>query len=92
MRRGMMGVLVGLLLCSGMTGASANPIAEAGNTVVDTTVTGARWTGHTIGAGVTWVLVNTDQGLHWVWTVGHNQLIHPLVSALTLGGVELPTS
>ena len=82
--------VLGVLLLAGRV--DANPLADAGETVVDTTVNGARWTGHTVGAGVTWVLVNTDEGLHWLWTVGHNQLIHPLVGVLTLGNVELSAS
>lgn len=72
--------------------ASANPISEAGETVVDTTVNGARWTGHTVGAGVTWVLVSTDNALHWTNTVLHDRVIHPVVELLTLGSVQLSGS
>lgn len=84
-------VVVGLL-CGMVQVASANPITEAGETVADTTLDGARWTGHTVGAGVTWVLVNADKGLHWTWDVAHNQFLHPLVGALTLGNVDLSSS
>lgn len=72
-----------LLLCSGT--ASANPIAEVG----EATVEGARWTGHTLGAGLTWVLVNTDKGLEWTEAVLHQKVIHPLVNVVTLGYVTL---
>ena len=40
-------------------------------------------------AGVTWLLVNTDNGLHWTWDVLHAKALHPLVTALTLGNVNL---
>ena len=79
-----------LLLCSGT--ASANPISDVGETVASTTVNGARWTGHTVGAGVTWLLVNTDSVLHWTNAVLHDKVIHPAVSLLTLGSVELSGS
>lgn len=89
--RGLMGVLVGWAFFSlaWHPTAMANPIAEVGETVADTTVSGARWTGHTLGAGVTWVLVNTDNASHFLWNTVHNQFLHPLVGALTLGGVQL---
>ena len=89
--RGVIGLLLGWVLIGGMyhQTAMANPIATVGETVADTTVSGARWTGHTIGAGVTWLLVNTDNGLHWTWDVLHAKALHPLVTALTLGNVNL---
>lgn len=85
----MRGLMLGVLLVVGTGVASANPISTAGETVADVTVDGARWTGHTVGAGITWLLVNTDKGIHWTWDVAHNKFLHPLVSTLTLGGVNL---
>ena len=79
-----------LLLCSGT--ASANPISDVGETVADVTVDGARWTGHTVGAGITWLLVNTDSALHWTWFTLHNNGIHPLVELITFGSVTLSSS
>ena len=86
-----LGLVLGWVLIGGLYQATAfaNPIATVGETVAETTVTGARWTGHTVGAGITWLLVNTDKGIHWTWDVAHNKFLHPLVSTLTLGGVNL---
>ena len=81
----MRGLILGMLLFVGAGQAMANPLSEVGEATVD----GARWTGHTLGAGLTWVIVNTDKGLEWTEAVLHQKVIHPLVNVVTLGYVTL---
>lgn len=76
MRKLVLAGLVGLMVLSGGR-------AEA-NDVVDAV--------YTVGGWGRSVLVVTDNVLHWTWNTLHNKVVHPIVSVLTVGTVDLVTT
>ena len=35
------------------------------------------------------ILVGTDEIFHWLWNIGHDMFLHPIVKTLTFGKVDL---
>lgn len=90
MRKLIAGMALIVLLC-GATPAQAawwNPM-DWGRSAVTGTVNAVEDTGRT-GIGLfAEILVGTDEIFHWIWNIGHDMFLHPIVKTLTFGKVDL---
>ena len=82
-------VLVGLLSWAAPVSAAWwNPLSWGKSAVVNT-VDAAAETGRTGWSFSKELLVGTDEIVHWLWDTLHNKLLHPVVSVLTFGSINL---